>query len=356
MKNFNFTKVVLFLSLAGFIGFSVFESLLHADKIADKIILFFGRITIINNPSTDVGTSPDIKKAAVDVHSDSKKPEATSVITEPPREVKISHDAEPSEPKEVSQPVATQKISQDMAAKPFSKDSAPENFSFTGWLKTRNSKDTHTFMLSHPCVANISFTPSEGDKASYVLTIGGDSVLTQKVIDSSNFYADTGNLYLRAGTYTVNIERGYSWSGKPYRITVSTSRIANTEEEGNNTPQTANVIPLNENVRASTGTRNDGDYFTFTLDRPMMICPHLEFNEVSNGKEIYSLKLYELAILGTDKDPFTFRGDCKPSKKISPFILDAGKYIIVISRIEDTEKLELGLHEYTLRVEAREIM
>ena len=75
-----------------------------------------------------------------------------------------------------------------------------------------------------------------------------DSVLTQKMIDIETLSANTGNLYLRAGAYTIRVERGYSWSGKPYALAVNVSQAVNTEEESNDTIQTANDIPLNEDM------------------------------------------------------------------------------------------------------------
>ena len=275
----------------------------------------------------------------------------------------VTPDIQPAKPQKVSHDTPAINVSADEPATPQSpdipaetprNDSAPKAITFTSWLKTRSSKNTHTFTLDDSCTVNVSFTPSEGDKAYYVLTVTGDfgHVITRKMIDSENLHTGTGNIYLRPGNYTVSIERGYSWSGKPYRITVSTSQITNTEHESNNSPQTANVIPLNENVSASSGTRNDTDYYTFTLEKPMMIRPCLEFHEVRNGRRVYDKKLYGLTV--DDRD-FIFRGDATPSRKIKSFALDAGTYIISVSRLEP-EELELGLHEYTLRVEAQELM
>ena len=294
----------------------------RTELISQFILRYSGLLTARKNETPEITVSPD-------------KPSAPKTDDEP----KISEDVKP---------VAPQKIPQDIPAK------TPETITFAGWLKSRNSKDTHTFTLNDPCAVNVAFTPSEGDKAYYTLTVTGDfgHVITRKMIDSSNSYSGTGNIYLRPGNYSVIIERGYSWSGKPYRITVSTSHPAITEHESNNSPQTANVIPLNEDVRASSGTRNDTDYFTFTLEKPCTVCPHLEFHAVRNGRRVYDKKLYELTI--DDRD-FIFRGDATPSRKIKPFVLDAGTYIISVSRLE-SEELELGLHEYTLRVDAQEIM
>ncbi len=234
-----------------------------------------------------------------------------------------------------------------------------DNVTYTGYLNTRNDKKTYKFTLDCSCEVNITFSSSGRDNASYKLTVldVSGNVLTQKMIDIETLSANTGNLYLRAGAYTIRVERGYSWSGKPYALAVNVSQAVNTEEESNDNIHTANDIPLNEDVRASSNTRNDVDYFRFTLDRASYVCPHLEFEPVNSSKgEIYSLKLYELTILNAGKRPFVFRGDGKSSKAIKPFILDAGQYIIIISRVEDARTLELGLHEYTLRIDAKGIM
>ena len=93
------------------------------------------------------------------------------------------------------------------------------------------------------------------------------------------------------------------------------------------------------------------------MDKRAYVCPYLEFYAVSNGEETYSLKFYELNIYNSGKESFIFRGDTKPSKETKPFILEAGKYIISVSRFKDIEELNslgLGLHEYTLRIEAQE--
>lgn len=249
-------------------------------------------------------------------------------------------------------------VKAEVASQEFTAKTKSENENiFTSYLKDTNSKNIHAFKLDSLCAVNIEFTASAKDNASYVLTVrdSSENVLTRKMIYGETLLTCTGNLYLCAGNYTVSIERGYSWSGKPYTITVNSSKDANTEREGNNSIKEANIIPLNEKVRASTGTRDDIDYFTFTLDRTCYVSLSLEFAPVKTSEGAYYLRLYELAILNTDKKPFVFRGDGKPSKELRPFILEAGKYIIAISRLEDT-KLELGLHEYTLRVEAKELM
>ena len=181
-----------------------------------------------------------------------------------------------------------------------------------GFLASEHDTDIRTFILDYPSAVNIAFMPSAKDSASYKLTIRNvyDSVLTQKNIDGDVISSNTGNLYLRAGTYSIEVAKLYSWNGKPYTLTLNTSHIVNMEEETNDTISTANIIPLNENIRASTGTRRDIDYFIFTLAKTASVCPRLEFDPVKN----YSLKLYKLKIENlnsTYSKDFTFRGDAK---------------------------------------------
>ena len=230
-----------------------------------------------------------------------------------------------------------------------------EPLSFKGYLKTRNDTNTFAFALDSVYAVNITFTTSARNTGYYRLSVhdSAGTVLTQNMIAGEKLYSDTGRLYLGAGKYIIKVEQGYSWSGMPYTLNVNTSYAENTESEPNNSPQTANMIPVNESINASTGTRDDIDYFVFTLAKPSLVKPSLDFNPVRLKEGIYRLKLYALEILNVDKDAFIFRGDNMPSRKIKPFILEAGTYITAISRTE-SEKIELGLHEYTLRVEPQD--
>ena len=114
------------------------------------------------------------------------------------------------------------------------------------------------------------------------------------MIDGEKLYSNTGRLYLGAGKYTLKVEQVYSWSGMPYTMNVNTSYAENTESEPNNSPKTANMIPVNESINASTGTRDDIDYFVFTLDTPNLVKPSLDFRPVRDKEGIYRLKLYVL--------------------------------------------------------------
>ena len=276
----------------------------------------------------------------------------TTVVVNPAPIGKASPDEAPK--------TAVTSVKQETASPEIITDNTPHDDSIlqnglpnVGFLADKHSTVLRIFTLDYPGAVEIVFRPSGNDKASYKLTVRDTfgTVLTQKNIYDEVLSSNTGNLYLRAGTYRAEIAKLYSWSGKPYTLTVNISNAVNSEEEPNDTLSTANVIRLNEDIIASTGTRSDVDYFTFTLDKTASIRPHLEFAPVKN----YSLKLYEMRIEninGTYSKDFTFRGDVKTSKAIKPFTLKPGTYIISLSRVED-KKIELGLHEYTLRVSVR---
>ena len=338
--------LIVSLSLGSIVAVTIFENHFNFNRTEtkiDKVIVITNKddnihsvLNELHDPSGEKSMSSDKQYADVIL----EHTEGISIDTA----ISISYDKEIPD---VETTHATKKNSQQK-----------DKNTYTGYLKNMNDKAIHEFTLSYPSAVNVVFYPSGRDDASYRLTIQDSygSVLTQKIIEGENLHANTGNLYLRAGTYKIEIGRGYSWSGKPYTITINASQAVDTEEESNDSIQTANVIPLNKDVRASTGTRSDIDYFMFTLEKASSVYPNLNFNPVRNSKGIYNLKLYELSILGINKGPFIFRGDNKPSKQIRPFILEAGTYIIIVSRLEDQDKLELGLHEYTLRVSAQKIM
>ena len=233
--------------------------------------------------------------------------------------------------------------------------------SYTGNLKDGYDKNTFDFTLDSSSAISIRFENLAENNASYKLTVKNSSniELAQEIIDSSAMFSDTGNLYLRAGAYKIAITKGRlwsnSWNSKPYTFRLNISQPAYMEEETNDTVKTANIIPVNETVRASSGTKNDIDYFRFTLSKRSSVMPSLDFDVVRTEKGIYSLKFYELVLDDMVTKTFTFRGDKKQSGRIEPFTLGAGTYIIHVSRTDNAKNLELGLHEYDLRISAEEV-
>ena len=124
------------------------------------------------------------------------------------------------------------------------------------------------------------------------------------------------------------------------------------EAERNDTPDTANAIPVNENVHASIGREDDVDCFSFTMKERAAVTPYFDFKPLASDLKIYSLTIAGGQSKGTAA--FDFRGNGQPSKAVKPVQLEAGTYSVRVSRIRRPE-LPFALHEYVLRIDAQSI-
>ena len=162
------------------------------------------------------------------------------------------------------------------------------------------------------------------------LTVPGNSKLT-----------DSGNLYLSAGTYWVRMAKGAAYLGDAYTLTVNTLHNGVMEAEPNNAPETANAIPVNENVHASFAQEGDVDCFTFTLAQDAVVQPRLMFDATDSAARAYVLTLMdrnrsELLRAGI--------GGKETGKAIVPVALPAGTYTV---RVENSR---FAMQDYTLHL------
>ena len=231
------------------------------------------------------------------------------------------------------------------------------NHEYSDSLIKREDINTHTFTLNSPCGINIIFKPHNKDEASYKLAVKDTAgrTLADEFISSKNLITQTGSLYLRNGTYTLEIKRGESWNGEIYKFSVNSLNYAYSESEDNDSESRANHVPLNQDIHASTGTADDVDYFIFTLNNLSSVRPEFKFTPIDSRLDASKLKLYTLTINGLNTGEtreFTFRGDSTPPRTIEPFTLRAGSYLVSVSR-EKRDGLDLGIHEYTFRINAQ---
>lgn len=339
MKNIQSWIIKIFLTISGIsiVAVTWFEFNLNMDMSKTQ-----------NNNKTETNIEKVIIVAGKNVSLDSVLGKILSVsadntnIKRPP--VNIVHERrKENKPARVEKPETIRQYKEATSSK--SDNVLQNNIAVNDFLAARHDKNLYTFTLNSLSEVSITFRPSSSHSESYKLTVfdSFSNILAQKYIDSETSSLNTGNLYLGNGTYTAEIVSGNLWyknsdaSGKIYTITLSAYPAVNSESENNDSFQRANYIPLNKDIRASTGSSSDIDYFTFTLDEAFSVCPSLKFDSV----EGYSLKLYNMVIedsKGKTVRSFIFRGDGKPSKTVRPFSLKAGTYIIAISRTEDTQK------------------
>ena len=236
-----------------------------------------------------------------------------------------------------------------LSATPIENDKA-----YSGALQHDLDQDYYKFQLTEARAVNVTLgtAGNETDTAAYILGVYNENrgILTEAQAMGNASFSETGNLYLRAGTYYVRIKKGNTWSGEAYTLAVRTSERDVMEAESNDTLETANNIPVNKESLASIGWEGDIDYFNFTLDRKAIVRPYLEFKRLGTALKIYSLTLGD--VHGKEIAAFDFRGTGEPSKVIEPIKLEAGTYAIRLTRIK-RDGMPSILHEYTLRISAQ---
>ena len=230
---------------------------------------------------------------------------------------------------------------------------------YSGNLVKKFDSRYYTLNLETPATVTFMFTAA--GLSSYLFSVQqinqpiGTNITTEfdHNKDSKSF-TENFNLYLRSGNYLLKITGGKVWredekNGNLFTLTLKTSKDESCEAESNNTLELANPILVNKTIRASS-YKNDIDYFTFNLDRKATVFPQLCFESMDED----DFRLYEIIVkneYGRELESYIYRGSNKLLGKKHKITLDAGKYVLCVSRIEDESILDLGIHEYRIYLE-----
>lgn len=217
---------------------------------------------------------------------------------------------------------------------------------YAGNLLSAQDVDFYAFTLREAGGVHISVETGGGGSASgaytcSVFSAADRSRLCTLTVPGNSKLTDSGNLYLSAGTYWVRMAKGAAYLGDAYTLTVNTLRNGVMEAEPNNAPETANAIPVNENVHASFAQEGDVDCFTFTLAQDAVVQPRLMFDATDSTARTYVLTLMdrnrsELLRAGI--------GGKETGKAIVPVALPAGTYTV---RVENPR---FAMQDYTLHL------
>ena len=135
--------------------------------------------------------------------------------------------------------------------------------------------------------------------------------------------------------------KGRNYTNDEYILTVNVSQNGTMESEPNNTLETADTVPVNEDIHASIGLEGDIDCFTFTLDEDAVVQPHFTFKPTDSSSKTYVLTLMDSSRRELLK---TNIGGKESTKVIAPVALAAGTYTV---KIENTRFVR---QDYTLRL------
>ena len=206
------------------------------------------------------------------------------------------------------------------------------NTAYYGSLQTSNDIDFFSFTLDETSKVNVTLgTPGTGNKTTthvYAVLSAADGAKFATVNVPGNMQlSETGNLYLSSGTYLIQVNKGSAWINDAYTLTVNVSQGGIMEAEPNNTLETANAVPVNEDIHASIGQEGDIDYFVFTLDGDAVVQPRFTFKPTDSSSKTYVLTLmnsnrYELLKVNI--------GGKESTKVIPPVALPAGTYYVKV--------------------------
>lgn len=206
------------------------------------------------------------------------------------------------------------------------------NTGYAGMLSSAKDVDYFSFALDATSAVNVTLgIPGNGNRnTAYTFAVinGADGgKLSTVSVPGNAQLSETGNLYLSPGTYLVQVAKGSSYTSDEYMLTVNVDQNGNMESEPNNTPETANAVPVNEDVHASIGQEGDVDCFTFTLDGDAVIQPRFTFAPTDSASKTYVLTIMDAGRRELLKANI---GGKESTKVIAPIALTAGTYTVKI--------------------------
>lgn len=229
------------------------------------------------------------------------------------------------------------------------------NTAYAGNLSGSRDVDFFYFTLEEASAVNVTLgTPGNGSKSSThvygVFNAADGSSLCAVSMPGNVPLTETGNLYLSSGTYLVQVAKGTTYTNDEYTLTVHVHQNGTMESEANNTPETANAVPLNVDIHASIGQEGDIDCYTFTLDGDAVLQPRFTFRPTDSSSRTYVLTLMD----GGRRELLKVNiGGKESSKVIAPIALTAGTYTV---RIENPRfvRQDYTLHLVSVAAESAE--
>lgn len=229
---------------------------------------------------------------------------------------------------------------------PASATSIEFNTAYSGVLSNAKDVDYFSFALDAASAVHVTFgAPGNGNKSTtHTLTVihaADGKKLSSVSVPGNVLLSETGNLYLSPGAYLVQVAKGNTFTNDEYRLTVNVDQNGNMESEPNDTPETANTVPINEDIHASTGQEGDVDCFAFILDGDAVVQPRFTFTPTDSSSKTYVLTIMDASRRELLKVNI---GGKESAKVIAPVALTAGTYTVKI------ENPRFVRQDYTLRL------
>ena len=220
------------------------------------------------------------------------------------------------------------------------------NTPYSASLSSARDVDFFSFELEEASAVKVTLNSSgSGSRTTvyaYAVYNGTDGTkLTEVTVPGNTQLSDTGNLYLSAGVYYVQVAKGSSSTRDEYVLTVRADPGGILEAESNDSQESANAVPVNQDVRGSFARQGDVDFFSFSLDTDAVIQPRFSFKPTESSSKTYVLTILN----GSRRELLKANiGGKESSKSIAPLALPAGTYYVKI------ENPQFVRQDYTLHL------
>ena len=205
------------------------------------------------------------------------------------------------------------------------------NQDYAAGLSAKTDIDLFSFTLSESSAVRVvlSADAGTGRQTRYAFALADRATaqaLTQASLDGQEKEIASEAVYLAPGEYVVQVQKGDAWWGGEYHVRIEAETAANSEIEGNDTPETATPIAVNEEYAGTIAKEGDVDHFAFTLESDAIIQPRFTFDALESGA-----KTYVLTVQQDGRNIVSYSvGGKETQKTFTPYPLKAGSYTIKV--------------------------
>lgn len=205
------------------------------------------------------------------------------------------------------------------------------NRAYSASLFEKADEDWFEFTVETPGMVKVNLSAEENTikRSQYTVKLiesSEEQVLSQYELPDTQGNMEPGNIYLDAGNYYIQVYKGSGWTAAEYKIEVDYSEVANAEREGNNAFEKATNIQINQEIVGSFGSEEDIDYYSFDVEKDVIIQPKLSFRALETSHKAYVLTLY-----GNNRALYSANiGGQESDKVLVPFSLSKGTYYLKI--------------------------
>ena len=233
-------------------------------------------------------------------------------------------------------------------------DELTPNKEVIGALSTKEDVDYYKVTFAENGRMNLSFSGADHDDR--------DSYWKLRIYDENKipldkyYYEVCGNTKeavqtfsdkgVSAGTYYIEVIRGYDWANDDYKLKVNFEATDSWEAEWNDSIETAQKIDVNKSINGNITVEYDTDWYQFTLTEPGAIRYSFKHDRVDDNDSYWGACLYDDDGANLLNDKY-FAGNVSSTETSEHVGVPAGTYYLKVWRGYDWDSTK----KYTFNIE-----